>query len=229
MNSDAVTGFPKTGWRNRAARLLLSLRQRPAPSPFLHYQTKTQLRLPFEGAWYVYWGGRSVGRNRHTITRDQRFAYDFLILNHGHSHAAAGRQNEDYFCFGQPVVAPGPGTVVGVAHNLPDNTPGRMSPEQPLGNHVILDHGNGEFSFLAHLRQSSVRVNLGDRVATGVLLGMCGNSGNSSEPHLHFHLQTSAILFHGDGLPAFFCHYIVNKTHVARGEPIAGQTIRHDA
>lgn len=223
MNPRTVTGFPKTGWRNRAARLLSALRQKPAPSRFLNYDTKTRLRLPFEGEWYVYWGGRSVARN---ITRDQHFAYDFLMLRNGNSFAGSGQTNEDYYCFGQPVVAPGSGLVVGAARDFADNPPGIMSPQHPLGNHAILDHGNGEFSFLAHLKQASVRVELGNRIEAGTVVGLCGNSGNSSEPHLHFHLQTNAILFHGEGLPAFFCDYIVNGKSVVRGEPIAGQTIR---
>lgn len=116
---------------------------------------------------------------------------------------------------------------MGTASDLPDNTPGVMSPQQPLGNHVILDHENGEFSFLAHLKQGSVQVKLGDRIEAGTLLGTCGNSGNSSEPHLHFHLQTTAILFRGDGLPAFFCDYYVRGKVFERGEPIAGDIIRH--
>jgi len=226
MNPARLRSLPKTGWRNRVARLLYSLRRRPAPTKLLDYETRTRLLLPFEGEWYVYWGRRSVSQNHHAIARDQRFGYDFLILRKARSFTGTGDKNDDYYCFGLPVVAPAAGIVVGVAGDLPDNTPGIMSPQQPLGNHVILDHGNGEFSFLAHLKQGSVRVSLGERVDRGTLLGACGNSGNSSEPHLHLHLQTSAILFRGEGLPAFFCDYSVGAKHVARGEPIAGQTIR---
>jgi hypothetical protein len=209
------------------ARFLYSLSRKPAASEFLEYQTKTRLRLPWDGEWYVYWGGRSVVENRHAVAPDQRFAYDFLILKDGKSFAGTGEENENYFCFGLPIVAPGAGVVVGVARDLAENSPGIMSPQQPLGNHVILDHENGEFSFLAHLKKDSVRVSLGERIEPGTLLGACGNSGNSSEPHLHFHLQTTAILFHGQGLPASFCDYIANGKTIARGEPVARQRIRH--
>ena len=229
MNPAAVRRFPKTGWRNRAARLLLSLRRRPAPTRFLNYQTKTVLRLPFDGEWYVYWGGRSVAQNRHCVAGDQRFAYDFLILKNGRSFHGTGEGNNDYYCFGKPVYAPGRGLVVSAVAELPDNLPGVMNAEQPLGNHVILDHGSGEFSFIAHLQQGSVSVQSNDRVEAGTLLGACGNSGNSSEPHLHFHLQTTPILFRGEGLPAFFCNYTIHEKSITRGEPIAGQTIRQAA
>jgi hypothetical protein len=229
VNPVGQRNFPKSGWRNRAARFLLFLRQRPAPTRFLEYETKTRLRLPFEEEWYVYWGGHSMGQNRHAIALDQRFAYDFLILNAGRSFAGTGDTNDDYYCFGLPILAPGEGLVVGAASDLPDNTPGIMNPRQPLGNHVILDHENGEFSFLAHLKQGSLRVKVQDRVDAGTLIGACGNSGNSSEPHLHFHLQTTAILFRGEGLPAFFHDYHVRDKFVARGEPIAGNTVRHAA
>jgi hypothetical protein len=222
-----LRSLPKTGWKNRAARFLYSLSRKPAASEFLGYQTKTRLRLPFEDEWYVYWGGRSVAQNRHAVARDQRFAYDFLILKEGRSFVETGDTNEDYYCFGLPVVAPGAGVVVGVAGDLKENLPGIMSPQQPLGNHVILDHENGEFSFLAHLKKDSVRVTLGQQVAAGTLLGACGNSGNSSEPHLHFHLQTTSILFHGEGLPAFFRGYSAGGKIIARGEPMARQRIRH--
>jgi hypothetical protein len=227
MNAAAVRRFPKTGWRNRASRILLSLRRRAAPTRFLHYETKTILRLPFDEEWYVYWGGRSVAQNYHCITRDQRFAYDFLILKDGRSFRGTGESNNDYHCFGRPIYAPGGSFVVEAVGELPDNLPGAMNPRQPLGNHAILDHGNGEFSFIAHLQQGSVRVQPGSSVEAGTLIGACGNSGNSSEPHLHFHLQTTAVVFRGEGLPAFFCNYIVNGKRVTRGEPIAGQSIRH--
>jgi murein DD-endopeptidase MepM/ murein hydrolase activator NlpD len=196
-----------------------------APSKYLEYQTKTDLRLPFRGNWYVFWGGRALSQNYHARVRDQRFAYDFLIMKNGSSHAGKGEKNADYYCFGQPILAPGSGTVVSVENGVEDNVPGVMNARQPLGNHVIIDHGNGEFSFLAHLRRGSVKVKEGDQVEAGDLLGECGNSGYSSEPHLHYHLQDTGEPFKGDGLPAQFRDYIANGQPVARGEPVQGQQV----
>ena len=78
--AETIRKFPKSGWRNLLARHLAGMTKRPAPTQFLEYQTQTTLHLPFAGEWYVYWGGRSVAWNRHVVVRDQRFAYDFLIL-----------------------------------------------------------------------------------------------------------------------------------------------------
>ncbi len=197
-----------------------------APTEFLDYQTRTPLRLPFGDAWFVFWGGRTLEQNYHTSTRDQRFAYDILIMRDGTSHTGDGTRNEDYHCFGKPVFAPGGGRVVSAAKDIADNVPGEMNPAQALGNHVILDHGNGEYSFLAHLKQGTLRVAVGDEVALGDLLGQCGNSGNTTEAHIHYHLQDTPDLFAGDGLPAQFLDYEADGEAVARGEPVKGQVVR---
>ena len=225
--AQAIRRFPKTGWRNRFARWALSLKKRPAATSYLNYQTQTMLTLPFDGEWYVYWGGRTIARNYHAATRDQRFAYDFLVLHNGKSHRGTGERNTDYFCFGLAVYAPGNGVVVSMANAEPDLGPGETRLDNPLGNYVILDHGCGEFSFLAHLRQGSVVVCQGDGVTAGQFIGECGNSGHSSEPHLHYHLQTTATSFQGEGLPAQFSQYIANGKWTLRGEPVAGQKVRN--
>jgi hypothetical protein len=198
----------------------------PAPSQFLEYQTKTPLRLPFDGDWYVFWGGRTLDQNYHAAVRQQRFAYDLVVRRDGRSHAGDGTRLEDYYCWGQPILAPGAGTVVTALDSLADQQPGQMDPRNPAGNHVIVDHGNGEFSLLAHLRRGSVAVRAGDRVAQGQKLGECGNSGNTSEPHLHYHLQNGPAFGQAEGIPAQFSGYLADGQPVARGEPVKGQTIR---
>ncbi|MCE7033233.1 M23 family metallopeptidase, partial [Lysobacter sp. GX 14042] len=77
-----------------------------------------------------------------------------------------------------------------------------------------------------HLRQDSVAVEAGQQVAAGDELGRCGNSGNTSEPHLHFHLQDSPVFGEGLGLPAFFNDYTADGEAVERGEPVQGQVVR---
>jgi murein DD-endopeptidase MepM/ murein hydrolase activator NlpD len=197
-----------------------------APSNYLEYQTKSNLRLPFDGEWFVFWGGRTVAQNYHAAFPDQRFAYDFVVVQNGKTHQGEGTANEDYFCYGLDIVASAAGVVVVAVDGIADQTPGEMNAEQPLGNYVILDHQNGEFSFLAHLQQGSVAVRKGAEVKAGDALGHCGNSGNSSEPHLHYHLQTTAVSFAGEGLPAQFQNYLADAANVVRGEPVQGQIIR---
>lgn len=203
--------------------------QKEADSPNLDYKTKAALRLPFDGAWYVFWGGRKLAENYHAVSPQQRFALDLLIMKDGKSHTGDGKSNEQYHCFGQPILAPGDGVVSHVEDGVEDNVPGVLNPKQPVGNHVVIDHGQGEFSFLAHFKKGSVKVVKGQKLKAGDLLGLCGNSGNSSEAHLHYHLQDVATFNQGLGLPAQFQQYIADEKPVDRGEPIKGQTIRHGA
>lgn len=197
-----------------------------APSPYLDYRTQAELRLPFDGVWSVAWDGRRVEENYHAAYADQRFAYDLVVERDGRRHHGAGRSNDDYHCWGRAVLAPAAGVVVTALAGIEDNTPGEMNSSAPPGNHVVLDHGNDEFSFLAHLRYGSVRVERGEHVEAGDTLGACGNSGNSSEPHLHYHLQNSPDFGDGKGLPAQFLDYVADEDHVTRDEPTQGQRIR---
>lgn len=217
-------------WGWRADGRVVYVRVRPTPRPAdtgkEDYRTKTDLRLPFRGEWYVFWGGRAPRRNHHVRAPTQRFAYDFLVLEDSVSHTGDGEENEDYHCFGRPVLAPAPGRVATVVDSVPDNDPGEMNREAPAGNHVVVDHGDGEHSLLAHLRRGSVAVAEGDSVERGQRLGACGNSGHSSEPHLHYHLQTKPGFGEGVGLPAQFRDYVADGRPVERGEPIRGQIVR---
>ncbi|MFT4014225.1 MAG: M23 family metallopeptidase [Paracoccus sp. (in: a-proteobacteria)] len=197
-----------------------------ASSSYLDYQTKTRLHLPFEGEWFVYWGGRDIKDNYHAVDAGQRFALDLLILRNGKSHIADPKSLESYHCWGQPILSPADGVVMRAIDGLPDQVIGLNDTANPAGNHVVIDFGNGEYGFLAHLRQDSVQVAKGDPVTLGQQIGQCGNSGNTTEPHLHFHMQTSPKLGHGEGLPAQFTNYQANGTLIDRGEPRKGQTLR---
>ncbi len=198
----------------------------PAPSRHLDRRTRTPLRLPFDGEWTVVWGGRKLAENYHAATVDQRFAYDFVVEVDGRRHRGEGAANESYHCFGKPVMAPAAGSVVAARSDVADNVPGRRNTAEPAGNHVVIDHGDGEHSVLAHLREGSLRFGVGEAVETGDTLGLCGNSGNSTEPHLHYHLQDSPEPGGGEGLPAQFLDYLADGEPVARGEPVRGQRIR---
>jgi hypothetical protein len=197
----------------------------PAPSPYLDYQTRAPLRLPFDGEWFVFWGGRSIEQNYHASVSDQRFAYDFVILKDGRSFSGDGTREADYFCWDKPVLAPATAKVVAVERLLADNPPGIMDAANPAGNHVILDLGEGEYALLAHLKANSIMVEKGDDVSKGQRLGSCGNSGNTSEPHLHFHVQDEPEFGKGSGLPAYFHDYTADGETVERGEPVQGQLV----
>ena len=199
----------------------------PAPSAYLGYQTKAALRLPFgapaDARWYVAWGGRSVQENYHAAAPDQRFAYDFVLSRNGAVRAGRSAGNDDFYCFGTPVLAPAAGTVVRAVNSVSDNAPGAVNAAAPPGNYVVIDHGAGEFSLIAHFQRGTVRPQPGTRVAVGDTLGACGNSGRSSLPHVHYHLQTGSDYREGVGLPALFRGYVADGLAVARGEPVRGQ------
>lgn len=177
-----------------------------ASTRFAGYQTKTELILPFKGRWFVAAGGRTINLNHHTVSPDQRFADDFLIRKGGFTYQNAGTKNEDYFCYDKQIFVPGSGVVVDVVDKFPENKPGEMP--KTSGNRVIIDHGNGEYSVLSHFKKGSIVVKLNDTLKIGQYLGLCGNSGHSSEAHLHYQLQNSPIIFEGEGLPAQFQNYI---------------------
>ncbi len=211
--------------QDKVAGLFVGPRAQAAPSQHLDYRTQARLRLPVDGEWFVYWGGRDVADNYHAADPGQRFALDLLVLEDGASHTGDAGVLANYHCWHRPILAPADATVVAVVKDLPDQAIGAMDPRHPAGNHVVLDFGHEEFGFLAHLRQGSATVAPGDRVTAGQELGRCGNSGNSSEPHLHFHLQNTARLGLGAGLPAQFIDYRADGKAVARGEPQRGERV----
>lgn len=196
------------------------------PSPHLDYRTKTPLRLPVRDEWSVFWGGRTLATNYHAFTRDQRFAMDLLIVKEGRTHTGDGTKCTDYYCYGRPVLAPAAGTIVWEQDSLPDQPPGKMDPAHATGNSLIIDHGNGEYSLVAHLQPGSLRFRTGERVTAGAEVGRCGNSGNTTEPHLHYHLQDGPRAFAADGLPVQFVDVLVNGERVARAELEKGQRVR---
>jgi len=199
-----------------------------APSEYLNYQTIAELELPFTSDWYVIWGGRTLEENYHVSLVDQRFAIDVILIENGSNYMGNGTQNEDHYSFGDTLFAPGAGQVVEMENSVADNIPGEINKEQRFGNYVIIDHGNEEFSVLAHLLKNSISVNVGDLVTQGQVIGLSGNSGNSTGPHLRYHLQNKPSIGQGEGLPAQFRNYYANDVFVLVGEPLKNQTIRKD-
>ena len=200
----------------------------PAPTEYLDYVTQAELHLPFEGEWLVFWGGRTVKQNIHARQQQQRFAYDFARAVDGRMHQGDGTRREHYYCWGTPILAPADATVITAVGDQPDQDIGSMDKANLAGNFVVLDLGHHEYAVMGHLRQNSLRVKVGQRVKAGEQLGECGNSGNTSQPHLHFHVQNAPEFGKGDGLPAFFVDYVADGEPVPRGEPVRGQVIRSD-
>src|SRR5699024_1052259 len=109
-----------------------------------------------------------------------------------------------YYAFGKEIIAPCDAKVVLVVDGVKDNKPGVMNPIYLPGNTVILKTANNEYLFFAHFKQHSIVVEQDDEVKQGQLLGLCGNSGNSSEPHLHFHIQNAENMNRATGIKCYF-------------------------
>ncbi|MBI5367778.1 MAG: M23 family metallopeptidase [Planctomycetes bacterium] len=197
------------------------------PVPERH---QTDFSLPFAGRWLVFWGGDTAEQNQHHGVLCQRFAFDLLgVGEDGKTVHGEGTRNEDYNAFGREILAPADGVVVEAVDGVRDNAPGSMNPYAAIGNAVTIRHRDQEYTVLAHLKQGSVRVKAGEEVKRGQVLGLCGNSGNSSEPHLHFHLQNTATMHDATGIKLRFGRLVVTRGGAAEtvegNSPVKGEII----
>lgn len=196
-----------------------------APTAYGAYRPLVKLRLPLEDTWHVLWGGRSYEDNRHASVSDMRFALDLLQREKGTSARNQGLVNEDYLAWDQPVVAPADGVVVVAEDGVVDNVPNRPAAGNLYGNVLVIDHGTGEFTLFGHLKKGSLQVQPGDRVGKGQRIARVGNSGMSTEPHLHFQLMDTGDWRTAHGLPCVLTDFVRNGTLVDRAEPRRGDII----
>lgn len=186
----------------------------------------TKMQVPFKGEWSVTWGGDTKELNYHVESVAQKNAFDILIRDSiGSTHKGNGQKNEDYYAFGKELYAPCDGEVVLVVDGVKDNIPGTLNPVYVPGNTVIIKTNLDEYAFFAHFKQHSIVVKQGQKVKAGELLGLCGNSGNSSEPHLHFHLQNVEDMNIAVGAKCYFEKIKVNGELKLDYSPIKGDKI----
>lgn len=195
------------------------------------YLTKAVYTLPFAGEWLLGNGGHTPETSHSWNVLGQRFALDFVQANAAFErHTGRGTLAEEYFCYGREILAAADGTVVRVENRVRRAFLGwgicDFTARSFVGNHALIEHAEGEFALYAHLTRGSVIVSPGDRVNRGQVLGRCGHTGNSTEPHLHFHLQDSADLFWGMGLPARFSCLFVDGEPADQVLLTAGNRVR---
>ncbi|MEP6700083.1 MAG: peptidoglycan DD-metalloendopeptidase family protein [Bacteroidota bacterium] len=191
-------------------------------------RNSTKLKLPFKNEWTVIWGGDTKELNYHVESQAQKNAFDIVITDSkGKSYKTDGQKNEDYYAFGKELSAPCDGEIVLVVDGVKDNKPGNLNPIYVPGNTVIIKTSNNEYLFFAHFKQSSIKVKQGQQVKQGQLLGLCGNSGNSSEPHLHFHIQNVEDMNVATGVKCYFDKIIVNGKTKADYSPIKNDKIKN--
>jgi biotin carboxyl carrier protein len=176
--------------------------------------TLPELAPPLQGERFIAADG-CCDATRHTrailpVNGDvwvaQRYAIDYeQVDEQGLVYSGDPAAVESYPVYGQEALAVADATVVHVIDDLPEQVPGALPESIPLteadGNSVILDLGGGFYGLYAHFQPGSIRVEVGDEVEVGDVLGLVGNSGNSSAPHLHFHVMSSASPLASNGLP----------------------------
>lgn len=202
---------------------------------------------PVAGRWLAVNSPASKVPSHGTHGYGQTFAIDLAYEPEPGARPAFGagkafRPPQDFPAFGRPLHSPVDGTVVAVRssgrdHRSRSTWPALIylmvlegfarevaGPGQVLGNHVVLDAGDGVYATLAHLQRGSVAVSPGQRVRRGDVVGRCGNSGNSTEPHVHFQLQDHRSSLIAAGVPFAFDGVPVPPNEEALEVPTSGQS-----
>lgn len=169
------------------------------------------VRLSFplhDGIYYIAQGGNSPLLNHHNVNRTQQYALDIVKLNSFGARATGlyPQRLGNYNIFGETVYSPCDGIIKNTKDGLANLTPPERDSQHPAGNYVLIGCKNVEV-LIAHLMNGSVAVSEGESVKQNLPLGKVGNSGNTSEPHLHIHAQkktTRDSTLDGEGVPIIF-------------------------
>jgi hypothetical protein len=219
------------------------------------YRTKTLLTLPLEGKIFVWEGHDFYAHHLRIPFSDPKvktlgivadsndFAMDFIYTDdQGRAYHDDPQRLQNWYGYGRSVFAPGAGTVLATANDIAENRFDNITatkiqyPKLPegkdpndIGNFVLIDHGESEFSLLIHLKPGSVRVKPGDQVTAGELVGAIGFSGDSIFPHLHYALMQGPHVTKDWGIPAYFLNfrrlYGDQSVAVARGPVDSGDFV----
>lgn len=193
------------------------------PSSYDDHPSSVQFRLPLDGPVTVAWGGATPDVNYHVMAPDQRWAYDLVVMKEGSTHRGEGKECEDFYCYGLPIVSPAGAMIHAVSDGDPDMPIGVLGGgTTPGGNHVVLKVTEDQYLFICHMQPGSITVKPGDLVNPGQVLGWVGNSGNTSEPHIHIHLQHGSLPTAAEGIPFYFYHYRCDEQILDYGIPTGG-------
>jgi murein DD-endopeptidase MepM/ murein hydrolase activator NlpD len=194
--------------------------------------------FPLHGIWYVGYGASFHTGHRWAIPEE--FALDIAKIGEsGLSHKGDGTRFDDYYAYGADVLAAADGRVIKTANDQPEDPSAMQRPNETqedyfarlqkeqgerlakgltaiTGNYVMIDHGKNEYSLYAHLQPGSVRVHVGDQVKAGDVIGKLGSSGNSTEPHLHFHVCDKPDPLMCAGIPVNFSNVTIQWADLPR-------------
>ncbi len=198
------------------------------PIKLTAYQSKGDYIFPLKGSLCIVQNPMCLGAHRQALS--QEFAIDIFDsrLDESGEFSSASKSSptklSDYYIFQREIMAVGDGIVEETGNKFPEaemSDPQNFSEEFfaelrkelvpkigfknfTCGNYIIINHNNGEFSFYGHLSEGSMQVKVGDEVKQGEIIGKVGNTGHSTEPHLHFHLMDSKDFLEANGLPLMF-------------------------
>jgi murein DD-endopeptidase MepM/ murein hydrolase activator NlpD len=199
---------------------------------------KNRYIFPLRGTWYVGYGASFHTGHRWAIPEE--FALDIAKIGEsGLSHKGDGARFDDYYAYGADVFAAADGHVISAANDQPEDPSAMQRPNEAqeayfarlqkeqgerlakgltaiTGNYVMIDHGKNEYSLYAHLQPGSVRVHVGAQVKTGDVIGKLGSSGNSTEPHLHFHVCDKPDPLMCAGIPVNFSNVTIQWADLPR-------------
>jgi len=209
---------------------------RPAPNP-------VPIASPVADEWLVGQGGHAEFVNYHYVTSTQRDALDILQARDDRTHQPGSTELTSYYIYGKPVLAPADGTVTFIQDGRPDQRIGSTDNHFQSGNNIVIDIGGGRYLMMAHLSPGSIQVKVGDHVKQGQPIARVGNSGNTTEPHLHIQAQTigtgigdvatmdaPAIIRTLHTYPLVFTHVVLtrrgNESHPANVDPRRGDLLR---
>jgi len=149
------------------------------------------LDLPVRGVWLAGQAGASVLTNGHITNR---YAIDILKLGpDGRLFKGEETAVTDFYSYNEKIYAPGDGRITQVVDGLESDLMGNMDKDHPGGNYIIIDIGQEKYVYFGHLQNGSITVEEGQSVTAGALLGRVGNSGYSTHPHIHMHVQNKPV------------------------------------
>jgi murein DD-endopeptidase MepM/ murein hydrolase activator NlpD len=195
---------------------------------------------PIRGEWAAFNGpSNSSGHRRLVLALEghvasgQRFAIDFLQVDSGGSSRRPGSdssKNSSYYAYGHELLAVADGIVAATKDSIPENPVGGRAVKIDLvtvgGNYVGIDIGNGKYALYAHVQPGSLRVKVGDRVKRGQVIALLGNSGNSTEPHVHFQIADAPAFLSSEGIPYATDFDVIGNCGIG-GTPPAIKCSRH--
>ncbi len=214
----------------------------------INHKSLNQYHFPLKGTWSALGAPSLISHHRWGSI--QEFAFDLVKIGANNTtHIDDGSKLTDYYAYAEPVYSIGDGTVVSTYAEAIESDQNLKQPNETseeymersaadqqkllekgfsfvLGNHIIIEHDNGEYSHYLHLKSGSLKVKPGDVVKRGQRIAALGHSGNSTEPHLHFHVTDGPDMAYSRSIPVSFQNIFfypdddINIRHIHYGQII---------